>query len=152
MRGVDVCWPWRGYINPQTRYGQVTLNRYERPLFGGQRIATVPVLVCSMVHGPRPPGAQVLHSCDTRDCGNPKHLRWGTQAENNREAWERGRQLRGQRHHRARLSDAQARAAIRRVRDGEPVKAVAADVGMDWGTLYKWLRGKGRGAYLTREG
>lgn len=38
-----------------------------------------------------PDGMYVLHSCDTRLCCNPRHLRPGTQAQNIKQAYERGR-------------------------------------------------------------
>ena len=39
---------------------------------------------------PAPPGAHALHSCDHKWCVNPAHLRWGTHADNMRDAAERG--------------------------------------------------------------
>jgi hypothetical protein len=40
--------------------------------------------------GPIPEGMNVNHRCDTASCVNPDHLQIGTQAENVREAVERG--------------------------------------------------------------
>ena len=40
---------------------------------------------------PRPAGAHALHSCDNPPCVNPLHLRWGTNAENQREKGDKGR-------------------------------------------------------------
>lgn len=140
-----MCWRWLGYRNPASGYGQLSLATGERPLFGGQRIATAPVVACTLARGPRPAGLEVLHSCDERDCCNPRHLRWGTRAENNREAWTRGGQRRGEGHHQAKHSDTEVRDAIERVRAGETAKSVAADIGINHSTLCGWVRGRGRG-------
>lgn len=142
------CWRWKGYRNPVSGYGQITLNRTEQPAFG-QRTLTAPQLACTLVHGRRPPGKQVLHSCDERDCCNPVHLRWGTQAENNHEAWTRGNQRWGEEHPQAKVDDETVRKAVTRVRSGETATAVAADMGLSHSTLCYWVRGKGRGRVAT---
>src|SRR5690606_22558767 len=48
--------------------------------------------------GEIPAGLKVLHSCDTRCCVNPEHLRLGTQAENIADMIVRGRQKSSPRH------------------------------------------------------
>ena len=40
------------------------------------------VLICTIMHGPRPDGAHALHSCHRPRCVNPSHLRWGTHTDN----------------------------------------------------------------------
>lgn len=57
-----------------------------------------------MVYGPTPPGVCVLHKCDTPACVNPNHLRLGTHADNMADKVRRGRQARGERHTRAKLT------------------------------------------------
>lgn len=138
------CRHWLGYINPQNGYGQVTMSRADAKRFGS-RIVTAPVVSATLALGDRPAGMVVLHSCDVRSCVEPTHLRWGTQEENNREAWDRGRQATGERHHQAKLNDEQVRDAIARCRRGHHVPTVAESVGVDPSTLYAWLRGEGRG-------
>src|SRR4051794_18844467 len=93
------CRLWLGYTNPQSGYGQITLSKRDIPVFGS-RIATAPVVACTIAHGPRPDGLVVLHSCDVRRCCEPSHLRWGTPRANCREAWDRGGRKSGELHHR----------------------------------------------------
>jgi hypothetical protein len=51
-------------------------------------------------HGAMPPSHVVIrHSCDVPSCCNPEHLQAGTQAENMRDAAERGRLARGDAHY-----------------------------------------------------
>jgi hypothetical protein len=73
----DECWPWLGSrtVNGYGRLG----NRYAHRLVYEQEV------------GPIPDGLNVLHSCDNPPCVNPRHLRVGTQADNARDALERGR-------------------------------------------------------------
>jgi hypothetical protein len=48
------------------------------------------VLVMSGRPRPAPPHHHALHSCDRPLCVSAEHLRWGTNAENGREAYARG--------------------------------------------------------------
>ncbi len=149
--GYDACWPWLGYVNPQTGYGQHSIPKAQQDEWAGQRTVTAPVISCTLIHGPRPGGMVVLHSCDNRQCCNPAHLRWGTQAENNREAWDRGRQRSGERHPQARLTDAQVIEVVGRAKAGERVLALASQYGIDPSNLYSWMRGEGRGRAVRSE-
>jgi hypothetical protein len=58
--------------------------------------------------GPIPPELCVLHRCDERSCTNPTHLFLGTKADNNQDKLAKGRQPRGESHHWAKLTQAQA--------------------------------------------
>jgi hypothetical protein len=51
--------------------------------------------------------AMALHSCDVRECVNPRHLRWGSALDNFRDAQERDRVAVGERHGNALLTVAQ---------------------------------------------
>jgi hypothetical protein len=91
---TDACidWPW---ANNGNGYGMVTEKR--RNLY-------VHVLVCERVHGIRPIGAQVAHSCGRPSCCNPRHLRWATPAENCADRTTHGTQAIGERNPGAKLT------------------------------------------------
>lgn len=80
----DACWLWTGPVH---------LDGYGGLKVGGRRGSTYRAhrLVYELVHGPIPDGLYVLHSCDTRLCCNPAHLRVGTAAENTADMARRGR-------------------------------------------------------------
>ncbi len=96
VRGPDECWPCvgtgkrrikrkRGYCNFLTENGSLPSTHAALILDGR----------------PRPERLHALHSCDNPWCRNPRHLRWGTPGENNKEAAERGRTLKGDGHRKA---------------------------------------------------
>ncbi len=74
----DRCWEWQ--YSTTCGYGAIKINTHT---FRAHRIAW------QLANG-RAPVLDILHSCDNRLCCNPKHLREGTQKENNQEARDRG--------------------------------------------------------------
>lgn len=61
--------------------------------------------------GKIPEGLLLRHKCDVRNCINPDHLIPGTDKDNNRDMWERGRAVvqKGEEKPNARLTEAQVR-------------------------------------------
>ncbi|MGW2227383.1 HNH endonuclease signature motif containing protein [Streptomyces formicae] len=57
----------------------------------------------SVAHYPIPEGKVIKHSCDNPKCVNVLHLELGTQADNVRDAWKRGR---GKNQHTKKRTDA----------------------------------------------
>lgn len=86
---TDSCWLWRGKKNSKG-YGRLRRT-------GGSEVFAHRAAYASW-RGPIPDGLLVLHSCDVRACINPDHLHLGTTQDNSREAVERGRIARGERH------------------------------------------------------
>jgi hypothetical protein len=130
--GPDCCWPWTG-TRVEDGYGQVQLQNVKRP-------ATH--LALALDGRPRPDGAQALHSCDNPPCVNPRHLRWGTNAENLAERNAKGRQARGDRHGRSRLTNETARLARQLVATGATQTSVAARLGVRRGVITDLIRGR----------
>lgn len=85
IEGGPGCWPWNGERNNQG-YGRFRVYRGPK---------TVRLLAHRLSYylatGIDPGRSVVRHSCDTPICCNPQHLTLGTQADNVRDAAERGR-------------------------------------------------------------
>lgn len=84
-----------------------------------------------------PSGLHVLHSCDNPACVRVEHLRYGTDKENRSDAVSRGRDVHGESHRNARLSEADVR-AIRA--DTRPAPVVAAEFGIGRVHVYRIRR------------
>lgn len=100
--GSDECWPWqaafRNNSGPQQAYGAFWLNGRHQP---APRVA----LLLSGVAVP--PEMEVCHRCDNPPCCNPSHLFIGAPQANVDDKVSKGRQVRGDRVHTAKLTDAQ---------------------------------------------
>lgn len=94
--GPDECWLWTG------RRVQVKQNRDGRKFLvsNGYGIFTVHAIKKGPIHAHRisyalhngyvPRGRVVMHSCDNKQCVNPKHLSTGTQHQNMLDAHSKG--------------------------------------------------------------
>ena len=119
-RDKKSCWPWLGSRN-DAGYGSFYLNNRRvmahRAAFG-------------FAYGPLTPGVVIRHACNNAWCVNPRHLRAGTQADNMRDKVVAGRQAKGSKNGRAKLTEKTAREALRRMAKGERKTDLALELGV----------------------
>ena len=93
------CWLWKGALD-KDGYGKFTVHYKTKR---AHRVAH------EIYTGPIPPGALVLHRCDTPACVNPAHLFIGSPADNMRDKCAKGRHPCGEINKAAKLTEKQAR-------------------------------------------
>ena len=83
--GPESCWPWTGKPG-EGGYGVFQVGR--RPT----RRTTSAHRVAFVIDGGTVEDYEVVrHGCDNPPCCNPSHLEVGSQSDNSRDMWERGR-------------------------------------------------------------
>jgi hypothetical protein len=114
------CWIWTASRVP-AGYGQFYFNHRPR---GAHIFAYL------LTYGDLPPDMpHVLHQCDGAavGCVRPSHLMAGTQTSNVADMVSKGRQQRGERSGKARLTETQVREIRAKYRDGVRVKDLATE-------------------------
>jgi hypothetical protein len=77
------CWLWIG-CRQRPGYGRIGRE-------GGKGTRYAHHVSWELHYGPIPEGQQVLHRCDNPPCVRPDHLFLGSQLENVRDMWDKGR-------------------------------------------------------------
>jgi len=101
------CWLWAGYVDP-SGYGMLWMP--------GNRQKSAHRVSWELHKGEIPAAAFICHSCDTRNCVNPKHLFLCNAAENAADMKAKGRSRCGERNASVKLKAAEV-AQIRRLID-----------------------------------
>lgn len=121
------CWEWQGQLNAYDygRYDGYLTHRIAYEALVGQ--------IGSLF---------VLHHCDNPPCCNPAHLFLGTQQDNLRDARSKGRlDVRGEKHPRAKLTQAEVDALRREYAKGNVYQYVLAErYGISRGSVSLILR------------
>lgn len=125
IQKTDSCWLWTGTTN---QYG------YGIFLLPGERPVRAHRYAYEFFVGKIPRGKIVMHTCDNPPCVNPKHLRLGTKADNNRDTAIKRRHHYGLDHWNGRLSNADIQ-DIRR--STETTSALARKYGVDYSHIYR---------------
>ena len=139
---LDGCWIWTGATN-NSGYG--TLTYQGRAATAHRTAAFLSGLVDSTDAPKNRKGTGfVLHACDNRRCCNPAHMRIGTYAENQLEAYDRRRRVayRGAAHANAK----QTNKSVVLIRDmyahGVSQEAIAKLLGVSQNSISKITLGK----------
>jgi hypothetical protein len=91
-----------------------------------QRVSRI---VCSSTYGPQPPDKpEVAHWCGNPLCVAPIHLRWASRQENEKDKDRHGTRVRGSRHGRSKLTEAEVLAI--RAQPHRRSKELAAEFGI----------------------
>jgi hypothetical protein len=125
------CWIWR--LSTRNGYGQISVH---------DTTTYTHHLSYLLFVGPMLPGKQVCHACDVKRCNNPAHFFAGTQLDNIRDMWRKGRAKqppvhRGLSNSNAWLTDQEV-ATIRELRDaGVQQRDVAKMFGCSQSTVWR---------------
>lgn len=102
--GPDACWPW---LAGKDSKGYGAFRQ-------GKKMRRAHVVSFELANGPLPEGQCGLHSCDNPPCVNDRHVFPGTKTENNADRDRKGRNAKGEKAHKAKLT-ARDVIAIRRL-------------------------------------
>lgn len=133
--GPNACWPWLGHLLSDGYGGFTNGKRPKRTTVRAHRHAMALTL-----GRPITASEVVCHRCDNPPCVNPAHLFVGTQADNVRDMWNKGRGRymthRGEAHYKARLTEQN----VRDIRARMDLGAVDFDLANEYGVTVSHIR------------
>jgi HNH endonuclease len=128
------CRIWTGYCDRKNGYGQLT---YKGKQYWAHRF------IWELHFGLIPKGLFVLHRCDNPPCCNTDHLYLGTNQDNANDRVDRDRSSYGERHWKAKLTEAQVREIKKRLHRGdELMREIAEDFGVSRLTISNIKHGR----------
>jgi hypothetical protein len=124
------CWEWTAYRNNHG-YGQFTVTK--GVFYAAHNVSY------ALTHGPIPAGLSTCHRCDNPPCVNPDHLFLGTQSDNARDMFAKGRAIRshGVARANARLTDV----AVRDIRTAAAYRGLIKNLAERYGVSTTTIRG-----------
>jgi hypothetical protein len=137
VRQSPGCWDWIGNKTPKG-YGKLGAGGKDGKGLLAHRLSF------ELHKGEIPMGAVVMHMCDNPSCVNPAHLVAGTQSENIKQAFEKGRKVcrpplhEGESHWAATVTEADVRAI--RAEVGRPIRHIAKERGLSESTVARILK------------
>lgn len=129
--GEDSCWEYQGR---RDRDGYCLIS-WRSGLIGAHRLAYL------LFYGEDPKELLVRHSCDNPPCCNPRHLLTGTIKDNSMDMVERGRSLRGELNHKAKLTEQEVIDMRRAVANGESASSVVRRSRIGRSSAFAAIRG-----------
>lgn len=136
------CWEWTGSVNNHG-YGKIG-----RP-GGNPRLAHR--VSWELAYGPIPPGLWVMHRCDNSRCVRPSHFRLGTQSDNMKDCYAKGRGgcqkdpsiiARGSAHYKATITEADVLAIRVAMKEGGCARELAAKHNLSTSSIYAICSGR----------
>jgi HNH endonuclease len=132
------CWDWTGSVDS---HGYGKLSRGVR----GDGLVKATHVSWWLHVGAYPGVLDVCHRCDNPPCTRPDHLFLGTGTDNIRDAQRKGRLVgagKGERHHRAVLTDDDVRSIRLRFAAGTPMREMAVEYRVSAVSIWSVIRRK----------
>lgn len=132
----DACLLWP-FSKNNVGYAQINVGP-------GKKKKLVTRIICERANGaPSTDGHLATHSCGNGHLGciSPKHLRWGTYADNAADMVRHGRSTRGERSTSAKLTRDQALAVYQRANAGESQQRLSREFGITQTAVSRIKRG-----------
>lgn len=117
----EKCWIWNAHVNNKG-YGVIHVDG---------KVTLAHRIAYQAKYGPIPVGFKILHECDNPRCVNPSHLRVGTQLENMKDMYKKGRAVLAEARSQSKLTWAMVKYIRERYKEGDiSQRALAKDVGI----------------------